>query len=106
MLSKVVSNQAWIPSYFEAVHVHQIPLFCNLQFVPSGCSGMSCAGSIMMCPPPVKSRDQHRPKDEVLSQAKDFIDQYYNSIKRYQSRGASYFKCYKNYILLTSRETN
>ena len=43
---------------------------------------MSCAGSIMMCPPPVKSRDQARPKDELLVQAKDFIDQYYTSIKR------------------------
>ena len=57
------------------------------QFVASGCNGMSCAGSIMMCPPPVKTRDHPRPKEEVLSQAKDFIDQYYTVIKRY------YFKC-------------
>ena len=80
------------PPCAGVVHVHQRPLLCNLQFIPSGCSGMACAGSIMMCPPPVKSRDQHRPKEEVLSQAKDFIDQYYTSIKRYQSRHNSHFQ--------------
>lgn len=58
--------------------------FLCFQFVPSGCNNASCAGSIMMCPPPVKSRDQPRPRDEVLAQAKDFIDQYYASIKRYR----------------------
>ena len=84
-----VSKLGYPPPCAGVVHVHQRPLLCNLQLIPSGCSGMSCAGSIMMCPPPVKSRDQHRPKEEVLSQAKDFIDQYYTSIKRYQSRHKS-----------------
>ncbi len=53
-----------------------------LQFIPSGCTGGACRGSIMACPAPVKSRDEPRSRDEIIAQAKDFLDQYYASIKR------------------------
>ena len=46
---------------------------------PVSCSADHCYGSIM--DQAVKGNTP-RPKEEVLDQAKDFIDQYYVSIKR------------------------
>lgn len=44
------------------------------------CSEQSCIGSIMY--PSSYKNSQPRPKEEVKRLAKDFINQYYASIKR------------------------
>ncbi|XP_077571063.1 nitric oxide synthase 1 isoform X2 [Stigmatopora nigra] len=50
------------------------------------CGENVCQGSIMMPNQHTRKPDEARPKEELLTLATDFIDQYYTSIKRYSSK--------------------
>ncbi|XP_077456811.1 nitric oxide synthase 1 isoform X2 [Stigmatopora argus] len=50
------------------------------------CGENLCQGSIMMPNQHTRKPDEARPKEELLTLATDFIDQYYTSIKRYSSK--------------------
>jgi len=55
-------------------------------FLPShqatACTEQICMGSVMTPSQHVRKSEDTRTKEEVLLLAKDFIDQYYTSIKR------------------------
>lgn len=48
----------------------------------TACTEQICMGSVMTPSPHVRKAEDTRTKEEVLLLAKDFIDQYYSSIKR------------------------
>ncbi|XP_053225845.1 nitric oxide synthase, brain isoform X1 [Podarcis raffonei] len=50
------------------------------------CSEQVCMGSIMMPSQHVRRPEEVRTKEELLPLAKEFIDQYYSSIKRFGSK--------------------
>lgn len=56
----------------------------SLENVP--CNSNRCLGSIMGYTTNKRAPGEPRPKEEVLVQAKDFIEQYYTSIKRVNSQ--------------------
>ncbi|EEC05792.1 nitric oxide synthase, putative, partial [Ixodes scapularis] len=49
------------------------------------CSNTICQGSLM-CGPVRRNGKEPRPTDEVLQHAKEFLDQFYTSIKRFHSK--------------------
>ncbi|XP_032931498.1 nitric oxide synthase, brain [Catharus ustulatus] len=52
----------------------------------TACTEQICMGSVMTPSPHVRKAEDTRTKEEVLLLAKDFIDQYYSSIKRSGSK--------------------
>uniref|UniRef100_A0A8C3L9F3 Nitric oxide synthase n=1 Tax=Chrysolophus pictus TaxID=9089 RepID=A0A8C3L9F3_CHRPC len=52
----------------------------------TACTEQICMGSVMTPSQHVRKSEDTRPKEEVLLLAKDFIDQYYSSIKRSGSK--------------------
>ncbi|NXG14258.1 NOS1 protein, partial [Grallaria varia] len=52
----------------------------------TACTEQICMGSVMTPSPHVRKSEDTRTKEEVLLLAKDFIDQYYSSIKRSGSK--------------------
>lgn len=48
----------------------------------TACTEQICMGSVMTPSPHIRKSEDTRTKEEVLLLAKDFIDQYYSSIKR------------------------
>lgn len=48
----------------------------------TACTEQICMGSVMTPSQHVRKSEETRTKEEVLLLAKDFIDQYYSSIKR------------------------
>lgn len=52
---------------------------------PLPCSNTICQGSLM-CGPVRRNGKEPRPTDEVLQHAKEFLDQFYTSIKRFHSK--------------------
>uniref|UniRef100_A0A8D2MQE1 Nitric oxide synthase n=1 Tax=Zonotrichia albicollis TaxID=44394 RepID=A0A8D2MQE1_ZONAL len=51
----------------------------------TACTEQICMGSVMTPSPHIRKAEDTRSKEEVLLLAKDFIDQYYSSIKRWVS---------------------
>uniref|UniRef100_A0A8C5LQZ2 Nitric oxide synthase n=1 Tax=Leptobrachium leishanense TaxID=445787 RepID=A0A8C5LQZ2_9ANUR len=54
--------------------------------MPTPCSQDLCMGAVMTPPQYVRRPEDERTKEELLPLAKDFIDQYYSSIKRFGSK--------------------
>uniref|UniRef100_A0A8D0L8P8 Nitric oxide synthase 1 n=1 Tax=Sphenodon punctatus TaxID=8508 RepID=A0A8D0L8P8_SPHPU len=54
--------------------------------MPTACSEQVCMGSIMTPSSHVRKPEEIRTKEQLLPLAKDFIDQYYSSIKRFGSK--------------------
>ncbi|XP_063820406.1 nitric oxide synthase 1 isoform X2 [Pseudophryne corroboree] len=54
--------------------------------MPTPCTQQLCMGSIMTPPQYVRKPEDVRPKGHLLPLAKEFIDQYYTSIKRFGSK--------------------
>uniref|UniRef100_A0A8C9U5P7 Nitric oxide synthase n=1 Tax=Serinus canaria TaxID=9135 RepID=A0A8C9U5P7_SERCA len=52
----------------------------------TACTEQICMGSVMTPSPHIRKSEDTRSKEEVLLLAKDFIDQYYSSIKRSGSK--------------------
>ncbi|XP_029841849.2 nitric oxide synthase-like protein [Ixodes scapularis] len=52
---------------------------------PLPCSNTICQGSLM-CGPVRRNGKEPRPTDDVLQHAKEFLDQFYTSIKRFHSK--------------------
>uniref|UniRef100_A0A674ILK7 Nitric oxide synthase n=1 Tax=Terrapene triunguis TaxID=2587831 RepID=A0A674ILK7_9SAUR len=52
----------------------------------SACTEQICMGSIMTPTQHIRKPEDTRTKEQLLSLAKDFIDQYYSSIKRFGSK--------------------
>uniref|UniRef100_A0A8D2MK99 Nitric oxide synthase n=1 Tax=Zonotrichia albicollis TaxID=44394 RepID=A0A8D2MK99_ZONAL len=52
----------------------------------TACTEQICMGSVMTPSPHIRKAEDTRSKEEVLLLAKDFIDQYYSSIKRSGSK--------------------
>uniref|UniRef100_A0A8D2QPY4 Nitric oxide synthase n=1 Tax=Zosterops lateralis melanops TaxID=1220523 RepID=A0A8D2QPY4_ZOSLA len=52
----------------------------------TACTEQICMGSVMTPSPHIRKSEDTRTKEEVLLLAKDFIDQYYSSIKRSGSK--------------------
>ncbi|KAM9194759.1 nitric oxide synthase 1 isoform 1-T1 [Dugong dugon] len=52
----------------------------------SGCSEHICMGSIMLPPQQIRKPEEVRTKEQLFPLAKEFIDQYYSSIKRFGSK--------------------
>ncbi|XP_007936474.1 nitric oxide synthase, brain [Orycteropus afer afer] len=52
----------------------------------SGCSEHICMGSIMLPSQQMRKPEEVRPKEKLFPLAKEFIDQYYSSIKRFGSK--------------------
>ncbi|XP_074868402.1 nitric oxide synthase 1 isoform X1 [Carettochelys insculpta] len=52
----------------------------------SACTEQICMGSVMMPTQHVRKPEDTRTKEQLLPLAKDFIDQYYSSIKRFGSK--------------------
>ncbi|KAG7480914.1 hypothetical protein MATL_G00061310 [Megalops atlanticus] len=69
---------------WESGTVYNDTLHLNSSKVPI-CTERVCIGSIMT-PNPSRKPDEVRTKEELLPLAKDFIDQYYTSIKRFNSK--------------------
>ncbi|XP_036382379.1 nitric oxide synthase, brain isoform X1 [Megalops cyprinoides] len=69
---------------WESGTVYNDTLHLNSSKVPI-CTERVCIGSIMT-PNPSRKLDEVRTKEELLPLAKDFIDQYYTSIKRFNSK--------------------
>nr|QJF53971.1 Nitric oxide synthase [Sinohyriopsis cumingii] len=70
---KLINVGDEIPVYRDTLHMKALP--------STGCTPERCVGSLMLTPsnlPPGRSRS----KSELIDQAKDFIDQYYTSMKR------------------------
>lgn len=69
---------------WETGTVYTDSLYHSASKVPI-CTERVCLGSIMT-PTPSRKSDEPRTKDELLTLATDFIDQYYTSIKRFGSK--------------------
>ncbi|XP_075424220.1 nitric oxide synthase 1 isoform X2 [Ascaphus truei] len=54
--------------------------------VPTPCTPEICMGAVMTPPQHVRKPEDIRTKEQLLPLAKDFIDQYYSSIKRFGSK--------------------
>ncbi|XP_053556478.1 nitric oxide synthase, brain isoform X2 [Bombina bombina] len=54
--------------------------------MPTPCSPHICMGAVMTPPQHVRKPEDIRTKEQLLSLAKEFIDQYYSSIKRFGSK--------------------
>ncbi|XP_018409777.1 PREDICTED: nitric oxide synthase, brain [Nanorana parkeri] len=54
--------------------------------MPTSCTPQLCMGSIMTPPQYVRKPDEIRTKEQLLPLSKEFIDQYYTSIKRFGSK--------------------
>ncbi|KAL3869055.1 hypothetical protein ACJMK2_041782 [Sinanodonta woodiana] len=70
---KLINVADEIPLHRDTLHMKAYP--------NTGCTPVRCVGSLMLTPsnqPPGTSRS----KGEFIDQAKDFIDQYYSSLKR------------------------
>lgn len=54
----------------------------NIIFKASPCNNKACLGSLMGTSVVGREPGTCRPKDEMMTHAKDFFDQYFSSIKR------------------------
>ncbi|KAG9487805.1 hypothetical protein GDO78_007540 [Eleutherodactylus coqui] len=54
--------------------------------MPTSCTQQMCMGAVMTPPQYVRKPEDIRPKEQLLPLAKEFIDQYYTSIKRFGSK--------------------
>uniref|UniRef100_A0A672UW42 Nitric oxide synthase n=2 Tax=Neoaves TaxID=3078114 RepID=A0A672UW42_STRHB len=92
-LSKMPPNSAWLITDFPQLSPHNQKCFSNtghacllLSHQATACTEQICMGSVMTPSQHVRKSEDTKTKEEVLLLAKDFIDQYYSSIKRSGSK--------------------
>uniref|UniRef100_A0A672UX47 nitric-oxide synthase (NADPH) n=1 Tax=Strigops habroptila TaxID=2489341 RepID=A0A672UX47_STRHB len=86
-------NSAWLITDFPQLSPHNQKCFSNtghacllLSHQATACTEQICMGSVMTPSQHVRKSEDTKTKEEVLLLAKDFIDQYYSSIKRSGSK--------------------